>query len=281
MRFLLILIGVLGFALPAIAAGTLSEGDFTQAMLKQFREAYPQAKIMAGERLTLDVTLPGEDVRQVFLHRVFEYCGNNPSECDQARADLVASLVDKVMPLTRDSLRVVVRDSEYVESVRRMELNSDRLAQRFAVRRQIGDNLYIILASDSPRAIAMVGDSGLKDLGLTEDQAFDLAMRQTKAVLPALPGPHKLREASIAFSGEEYTGSIVADTKAWASIAEVTGGTLLVAVISDQLVMIMHVPDGPKIDELAKVAAESCRAAPRCISPSLYRFRDGGWRIAR
>ncbi|WP_298195094.1 hypothetical protein [Novosphingobium sp.] len=39
-------------------------------------------------------------------------------------------------------------------------------------------------------------------------------------------------------------------------------------------------PDGAKLDGFAETVRKDCAEQERCISPHIYRFRNGQWRIA-
>ena len=49
---------------------------------------------------------------------------------------------------------------------------------------------------------------------------------------------------------------------------------------SDSSVWVGVMPDGPRFEELKRVVRSECEAWTECVSPNVYRFRDGRWVIA-
>ena len=269
-------LGLLLLSAPVAAAGAPDERAFTAEMLRRLRAALPTASIEAApdEPLTLrSKTKDGEDA-QYNLHRIYGFCVQaEPADCDAVKAEYVQKLAVIPPKPTAASLRIIVRDREYVDYVRTQNTG--------AFVKPIGDDLFTLLASDSPDQIAVVGESMLKELALSPAEAWDRARVQTRKALPALPAPEQLASSAVAYEGEEYQGSLLADLEGWARISASVGPDLFVTVVSDQFVMAAKMPDGAGLDAFRQTVAEDCAAQPRCISPNIYRFRNGRWAIAR
>ncbi|MBL0915250.1 MAG: hypothetical protein IBJ13_06975, partial [Sphingopyxis sp.] len=261
---------------PALADETRFRAD----MIEQFRKAYPEIEFTPGtEALQLKTKGGDWDDGVINLHRIFLFCQNAPAEdCATVKTEFVGKIAQKPPALTAASLRVIVRDRGYIDYVEELEASSK---ERMAVRRQIGEDLFALLASDAANTISMVGDKGLSELGLSESDAWTQAWRQTQAILPAIPAPEKFRGQAMAFESDEYLASLTADLEAWKKVSEATGPDLMMTVVSDQFVFVGPMENGPKLAEFRKTVEEDCAAQQRCVSPNIYRFRDGRWVIAR
>jgi hypothetical protein len=274
-------LGFLFLSAPVASASVPGERAFTTEMLGRIRAALSTASIEAvpDEPLTLrGKTKNGEDT-QYNLHRIYGFCAQaEPAACEASKAEYVQKLSVVPPKPTAASLRLIVRDRQYVDFLRAQETNGSG-ASVFV--KPIGEDLFILLASDSPDQIAVIGESVLKELGLSPAEAWDRAHAQTRKALPALPAPEQLASSAVAYEGEEYQGSLLADLEGWARLSASVGPDLFVTVVSDQFVMAAKMPDGPDLDAFRQAVAEDCAAQPRCISPNIYRFRDGRWAIAR
>ena len=276
MRFLLMLGALLAGCAPALA----DEARFRADMIEQFRKTYPEVEFAPGEE-NLQVTAKGGawDGGVINLHRIFLFCQNAKAEdCNAVRGEFVDMIAEKPPALTAQSLRIIVRDQNYIDYVKQLEATS---GERMAVRRPIGEDLFAILASDAANTIAMVGDKGLAELGMAEAAAWEAGWRQTQAILPAIPEPEKFRGQAMAFESEEYLASLTADLETWKKVAAVAGPDMMKTVVSDQFVFVGPMEDGPNLVRFRQSVEEDCRAQPRCVSPSIYRFRDGRWVVAR
>jgi hypothetical protein len=74
--------------------------------------------------------------------------------------------------------------------------------------------------------------------------------------------------------------SLLADTEGWRGVARKAGPALFATATSDTSVWVGVMPDGPRFEELKRVVRSECESSTECVSPSVYRFRDGRWVIA-
>jgi hypothetical protein len=268
-------------AVSTACSARADETSFSQDMLERARKVFPGADLLLKTDEPLVIQIRKGSVRDegvINLHRIWSYCQNvSPADCEASKVEFLSKISFIPPPAHADTLRLIVRDREYYEYIRdQPAVNGDRLG----VGRPIGGGLYALLASDSKDALAMVGDKALKEMGLTEQQAWDVAFRQTKAKLPALPPPAKLKKAGYAYQDSEYLGSLLADLPAWERISREVGPNLFVTVVSDQMVFVGTMPPGPGLESFKQTVAEDCKQQQRCISPYIYRFYQGEWKIA-
>src|SRR5690606_9417433 len=102
----------------------------------------------------------------------------------------------------------------------------------------------------------------------------------TKEILPPLPSSKQLRESAIAYEDEEYLTSLLVDLSAWEEIAREVGPDMFITAVSDQFVLVATMPAGKNLEDFRRTVADDCAAQERCISPDIYRFREGKWVVA-
>lgn len=283
MRVLVVLLALLALAAACAAVAAARPRGFRADMMARFAKAMPGATLTADPDRPLTILYKRDDGTEgsFNLDTVAGYCRTaSRADCAAVKADFVRKMSTVHPEPTPASLRLVVRNREYLNYVDAYGRKSPQKGDA-AKYRPIGDDLYAVLAADGEETVALVGDAALKKLGLSVDQAWALAEAQTRAILPPLPKPAALRRSAVSYQDQAYLASLLTDLPGWAAIAAKVGPDLFVTVVADHLVFVGQVPDGPVLDHLKQAAADDCAAQERCISPHLYRFRDGRWVIAK
>lgn len=272
---------LLSAAGPAFAQTGPEARAFAQGALPKIRAVFPDAEIEQepGEPLQINITRKDDtDPVMMNLHRVFGFCQNVPAaECEAELNGLIGMLAKapKMPQGKAGNLRLIVRDEQYWNYVLGTKLDP------LPPHRQIGDDLFAILVFDSPEAIALASADQIAELGLSTENAWLFAERQTARIIPGLPEDGARIEGLTVFQGEEYTGSMMAYPDRWEALAAANGPDLAVIANSDQFVVAAVVPDGAELEKYRGLAEDQCRLSPRCISPNVYRWRAGRWVIAR
>lgn len=247
----------------------------------------------------LEQALPGREVRRdavdplklvvlkkgkeseftIYFDRIWRFCQQASEEdCTSARADFITkTLAPRDKPTAR-SLRYVVRTKDYVAAIE--EVGRKKKGEKLAFVRPIGGDLFMVLVSDSKDSVSMVSSATLKELGLSEEDAWLIAMPQTRSVVPKVPDAAAVAKQWTGYQGPQYMGSMLGLTEDWAWLAEKAGPNLFVTAATDQLVIVGLSAPGPDFDKLVRAVQEDCNAAERCISPHVYRFRSGKWIVA-
>jgi len=234
-----------------------------------------------GEPFSLHVKGGAWDGALISFGRIYNYCQHaGAADCEASKAEFVTRGIKMPPKATPASLRLIVRDAEYVASARALPPGPDGRRET-TIFEPIGDDLYALLASDSSDAIALITEKGLKELGMDRAHAWALAARQTRAQLPPLPNGTDLGKHAMAYQEQAYLASLLIDRDAWTKIAEAAGPELFVTVVSDDFVFVGTMPDGPQLEAFKKTVAEDCSQQQRCVSPHLYRFREGRWVVAK
>ncbi len=277
-RMFLTLAGAI--AVPVAAQDGPDERAFAERYLPYARELLPGATITSepGEPLQINVSIAGEDGPQVInLHRVFARCQTlSRSECDSEVALFIAVLTREADAPRAENLRIIVRDVQYWGAMLEVMAKSESLP----IYRQVGEDLYAMLALDAPDRISVIGGNTLDEMELDRDTAWQQAERQTRALFGDFPDPQQLARQPILYEGPEYVSSMMFDLAGWEAVAKDAGSDFVVGVPTDQFVLAAIIPEGEFLEEVKALNANECAAAPRCISPNLYRFRDGMWVIA-
>ncbi|MEL6528916.1 MAG: hypothetical protein AAGK01_00630 [Pseudomonadota bacterium] len=264
----------------AFAQESSPEQKFAEQVLPRLKEAAPSATYELGPNDPLQIKVtdhPKWEDATFNLHRIFGICSVSAAEECEAEIDRYVDAISETAPeFTPADLRIIVRDAEYWSFVER-QLGRDGV---LPAHRKIGDDLFAILALDTPNTIQVAAPKVIAELGLVPEVAWAKAHAQTKRVLAELPSAEALQESLMAFEGDAYVGTMLADLEAWKRISAQVGPDLMATAASDDFVVIGLIPDGESLEGFKEAVAEDCASAPRCLSPHVYRFRDGQWVIA-
>lgn len=180
------------FALPLCMGGISTvraeavpndPAGFTAYVARAFALALPGAKIAMPSPLFLTIDVPGTGKHEGYLQTVYSQCQQMPERC----AELVASWVDqisstdsqKLAPLDRSVLRVVLRPAAYVEQLRQAQKREPVAAPFIA-------DLWMICVADLPKAIEFPNAKEFEALGLSRDDALKLCKENTAKALPPI-----------------------------------------------------------------------------------------------
>jgi hypothetical protein len=274
------LLMVLSLAIPANCQAAPSERDFAEDMLIRLKKTSPDAemRIEEGEPLVIHIGQSGDpDEAYVNLHRIYGFCQNaSEADCTGVKDEFVRKITTSPPEPRVESLMVMVRDKNYVDYL------TEHLSEpgKEPLLRRIGEDLFAILAFDAPETIAVANSETLETLDLTREAAWSLAEQRARNSLPRLPNGQQVCRSAVAFQNFENLGSLLADLQGWSQVSKEAGPDMIVTVVSDNLVLVGCMPDGTGLDEFKRTVAEDCAAQERCISPHIYRFRKGSWRIA-
>jgi hypothetical protein len=267
---------IAGMALMVAASGQAATGEreFAEQMIERMRAAGSTLDLRVSERdpLIIEMTYDGAEESDDFdLHTFYKVCAEaSPEYCDRFLDSMVSLATTMPPALTAENLRVVVRQRDYL----------DRVGPRRPLSRQIGEDLFALLAFTSADLIVFANRQDLRALGLDAAAAWQLAGEQTRAELPELPTDVDLAEHVIGYEDYDLLPSLLAQTAGWRGIARKAGPDLFATATSDASVWVGMMPDGPRFEELKRVVRSECEALTECISPNVYRFRDGRWVIA-
>lgn len=259
-----------------------SEEEFRNGMLPRLAKSLPGATLSpkADDPLAIIVKGGHLDGAQINLNRIYGYCQQaSAADCESEKQGLIGAVTVKPEPATPATLRLIVRDQQYVDWVR--QANAGQSIATDLILEPLGGGLYAILAYESSNAVGSVNANTLKELGLTREQAWALARSQTEAILPQLPDADQVKASAVLFQDHKLGSSLLIDLPAWTKLAASVGPNLFMTVVSDELVFVGVMSDGPDFEAFRKTVAEDCANQQRCISPNVFRFRNGRWVVAQ
>ena len=253
------------------------ESEFTDYVAKLLRKEVGTETVIVKGPLTLGL---GEI--QANLDRVFTYCKNNTSGClaELERYVKGAAQVHKERntPPSRDSVRVVLRTSQYVQAAQG-SIGGTGPAQ--IQPRPFVEGLVALPVLDTPRAIRMLGDKDNERLGLTPQEVFDLGLENLRKSQKPL-----MEVAKVAGSGQ--IGQLVGDSfypsrllllDSWAPLAKEQGGVLIVAIPATDAVLYIGEDTPVAIDVLRALVKSVQARAPNRLSGALLRWKPSGWEL--
>jgi uncharacterized protein YtpQ (UPF0354 family) len=136
--------------------------------------------------------------------------------------------------------------------------------------------LWMVLAVDLPSSIRMAVERDLKDLGLTEADAFAEGLRNIRDARPPIQrAAQRLRGSPLSFLGEDdYESSRFLMHADWAEAARAHGGELVVGIPATNTVIFGRASDAAG---LARLVAQEAARAQRKVSEQLFRWSAEGW----
>jgi hypothetical protein len=272
---------------PARAA--IGETPIAKTASDQLAKALPGYEITIADPLTIKIhaaNRPADDTFLLNLDRVAAYCAHSPGDCGHAISQFVARIVpviqaqnSKLAP-TQAALRAVVRPAAYAAQLTALMAKSGGL-----VSEPVAGDVVMLCYFDMPTAMRPTTKSDLASLNLSPEQALDLCRQNTRAALPPLPKTPprsaKPTEGAIGvLNGDPYESSYLSLHDAWAPMAGMLGGRMLVAA-PDAAVVFYGEDGGPvSVDALSTIARKAYSKAERPISRGVYRWTPRGWEVA-
>ena len=257
---------------------------FMQAALAE-AQALPGApgRVAISGPLSFTIDAGSAEQRVANLDRIYEFCQRvNAAGCVEARHRFLRAMLEPTAPFTAENLRVTVRSGQWVALLRQM-LGPDADKQPYV--RPLGGDLFALLVFDSPQQMAYPGRHAFGHLVMDEDALWVRGLANTFAGLPpiattadALGQAAQGRKRLYEF--EEYGLTWLAAPERWAALSAAVGPNLVVAPVSDNLLLVADAGTGDAA-ELRATARYLCGQVERCVSDNIYHLRDGLWVVAQ
>jgi hypothetical protein len=172
-------------------------------------------------------------------------------------------------------LRVAVRSRDYCAQAREAA-NAQDGANPLLMRDLAPDLCLMLMAQYDGRRRGLNRDD-LAPLGMSLDEVWQLAQRQTLAALPGPPSADSLPGGQVnALTSLDYAPSLLLDPGAWRPLA--ASGGLVVAVPSDDTIVVARLPVADAAGFRRQVRTHF-EQAENGVSPNLYRWTERGWEI--
>jgi uncharacterized protein YtpQ (UPF0354 family) len=266
----------------AFSAGVIAqnipkdEAGFTEYVTAQIQAEVSDASIAVKRPLTVAVG----DV-QANLDRVFSFCKRNPDGCSKEIANYVKALGqayrDKTVAPSREALRLVVRTTQYVQQVEGVwGPNTPPLHPKVLV-----EGLVLLPVLDAPRTIRMLNEGDMKTLGLSVDEAQQIAVMNLRTSLkPLMQVAKAAGHGQIGqIMGDAFDSSRLALLDTWAPLAAAQDGKLIVAAPATDAVFYIGEDSTSAIDALRTLVRNIMSRAPNRLSDILLRWTPAGWEI--
>ncbi|HEV7342541.1 MAG TPA: hypothetical protein VGN68_12975 [Sphingopyxis sp.] len=174
------------------------------------------------------------------------------------------------------SLRLVVRDAGY--AAHRNRILAERGAQPDDVifTTPFAKGLELILVADEPTTSEPWMLRELDLYKVTQDEIMALGRRQVLAILPSLPPAEAVVGGVVMVPKMDYLASLML-ADGWDELDAALGGNLLVAVPSDDVLIVADARAadiGAKLPAFVKAQYDD---ANRSVSPLVYRRQGGAW----
>ena len=264
-------------AIPSLIqaqAVPMDEAAFTEHVATLLRKEVGDSTVVVKGPLTLGL---GE--LQANLDRVFSFCKRERGSCETELDRYIKGAAqvhkDRTAPPQRESVRVVVRASQYVQAAQASVGGQGAQIQP----RPLVDGLVALPVLDSPRTVRMLGGKDNTQLGLSEAEVHELGIKNLRATLKPL-----MDVAKVAGSGQ--IGQIVGDTydpsrillhDTWEPLVKAQGGRLIVAVPATDAVFYIGEDTPVAIDALRALVKNVLSRAPNRLSDVLLRWTESGW----
>lgn len=261
------------------AAAPASPQEFTAEMHERIEIAKPASRLEIKADLELMIQDEPLEAGVINLHRIYNFCQqSSPEECEATKQEFVDNISAPVGHSELKSLRIIVRDQQYFDYITgNTGIGKVDISQ--ILHRKIGEGLYAILAFDAPTTIALATKGALQDLETSEESAWRLAEKQTRAILPEIPTADQLQAKVVGLELDGYLASLLAFQAEWSKLSNDAEDNIFVAATSDQFILVTLGRDISDMVMFKRSVADDCNQQQRCISPHVYRFSLGRWVI--
>jgi hypothetical protein len=276
-----LLLGVL----LAHAACRAPQDAFTERIAARLREHQPDTTVAVKTRLHLELVAKDGTSQQMFLDNLWRHCQADPQGCEESIARSVrqagSGLGATEAFLKAEFVRPLLKDREWMENVRRTveEGPPDQAAGNAVVSRPFVADLFVVYAFDLPDGMRMMRRVDLAALKLDDQGVHALALANLERAVPELK-PEAVQPGSrirVLHAGDSYEASRLILHDRWKDLAQQVKGDLVAAAPSrDYVYLTGSREDLPGLRALARRAAEENHHP---LSPTLLRWRTGGWEV--
>jgi uncharacterized protein YtpQ (UPF0354 family) len=256
------------------------ESGFTEYVAGRLRSEVGDSTVAVQRPLTLK--LGG---LQANLDRIFAFCSQNASACPMEISTYVKATAETYRaqnaPISRDTIRVVVRAAQYVQHVQ----NSLGPGAPTLLPTPFVEGPELLPVLDSPTSFRFLNTEDLKTLGLSEQEVQQLALTNLRAALklkPLMEVAKVARPGGIGYlMGDSFHPSRLALFDTWAPLAKAQGGKLIVSAPATDAVLYVGDDSPLAIDALRTLARNLMGKAPHPLSDILLRWTPTGWEVVR
>lgn len=178
-----------------------------------------------------------------------------------------------------DKLVMVPRLGSFMrETTKRITGQDDVEVQDVFLSRPVYDYVHSVIALDSPTHIAFISKGGLKDMGLTEDQVFDVAMTNIKKRAQNLKLDFSDGYAIVdSHDMGGLASQLIFHTDFWKSVSEEVKDDLFIHVLDQSALMVCKASDRVTIMNIFMSAATG--KLESLLPATFFTYDQKGFRI--
>ena len=183
---------------PASAGAEMSPKAFREFFIARLEAAAPGTRVRRLDDETILVTLPGRQSDRTHLRMAYIEYLRDPTQAEDVASRVIATLRQDEAELAANADRLVVILRPPKPIVEHGDADAGEL-----IKRPFAGDLVQVLAIDSAAAIRYAQIEDLRELGLSEDQAWARALANLPARMGALDaGPMEGMEELIAVGND-------------------------------------------------------------------------------
>ncbi|QIG54481.1 hypothetical protein G6N82_10255 [Altererythrobacter sp. BO-6] len=173
-------------------------------------------------------------------------------------------------------LRLVVRSHEAI-SERDAMMTKLNGPDHSLIRFSLTPSIDALLIADKGMSNMMISKGHLADARIDEATALTTGRRQVLSLLPSLPSAQDVTATGVIVSPTaDYIGSLIL-ADGWDQLAAAVEGLLVVAVPSDDRIIVAQVVEGRPIETLQAFVDKEFEEASRSVSRALLVRKNGRW----
>lgn len=191
---------------------------FTDAVAVELRQQVGEAKVIVMGPLTL-----GLGGLQLNLDRIFAFCRGNAAGCGAQVDSYVLGAAETYRTMTappdKSSVRLVIRTSEYIDSIRSVPKGTKPIAIQ---PRPFVDGLFVLPVLDSPRTVRYLSESDNAKLEMTADEVYQMGLANLSGQLrPIMEVAKAVKHGQIGqLAGNVYDPSRLILLDSWKPLVE-------------------------------------------------------------
>jgi hypothetical protein len=236
----------------------LTYNEFVDAFVRFAAQAAPALKIAAAENQKLSVRNADGAQLSLSLENAYEFYRKDPDELQAILERVLGMTQLKTRDLYPDQLVAMVRDQSWPGSQRR----------------QLTDGLVAVVAADLGDQYAYPTDEKLAEIGLTLEQAFDVAISNVDRRIGELSMGENSAGFRIFFSSNDISSSLIFSDGFRKAMANMWGEAAYLPAARN-ILLVTSVTNDDALKEMRRLAETN--REPHPITDRPICCRDGKW----
>jgi uncharacterized protein YtpQ (UPF0354 family) len=268
-----VLIGL--FTLSSCNSGTknLTEREFTQIYLDEFRKVQPNVDFQIVDDLKVAATI-NEKTLQHFLDNAYIEYKSQPDSLYVVINRYINSSLE--LYIEKPSIQIeriipVIKPIDYLDDLRRLSKESGEEKEPWVVYEKYNDQLIIVFGEDTENSIAYFNEEEFNTLGINKDTLLVFSINNLKNILPDI---QKVGEKDFfgLMAGGVYEASLILLTTLWSKENFDIKGDFVISIPNRDILFITGSGNLEEIEKVKELTANSYQNGNYSISPYLYKW---------